>query len=158
MCGEELPEKQMARLSRRVKYLYLRALSLRDEPHELALGMALGIFVGMMPIIPFQTALALMLAVFFRVSKITAVIGTWVSNPLNWYFLYYYSYKLGALLLLLPQKNKSISSIMQAIRSGEEIVVIVMKIASAGGFIIGAFITGGLILGASAAIVVTVAN
>ena len=37
---------------RQLKYYYLKLIGLRDEPHELALGIALGIFTGMMPIIP----------------------------------------------------------------------------------------------------------
>ena len=83
---------------RQIRYYYLRFIRLRGEPHELAMGMAFGIFSGMMPILPFQTALAVALALFFKGSKIAAALGTWVSNPLNWYFLYYYSYKLGALI------------------------------------------------------------
>ncbi len=70
------------KFNRQIRYYYLRFIRLRGQPHDLALGMAMGIFCGMLPIIPFQTALAVTLAIFFKGSKITAALGTWVSNPL----------------------------------------------------------------------------
>ena len=135
------------KFERQIKYYYLKLIALRDEPHELALGMALGVFTGMMPIIPFQTALAVTLAIFFKASKITAALGTWVSNPLNWYFLYYYSYKLGTFLLGLPERKAIFSSIMTAMKSGEAPMVLVAKIVGAGGTIVAAFLIGGLVMG-----------
>jgi uncharacterized protein (DUF2062 family) len=135
------------KFERQIKYYYLKLIGLRDEPHELALGMALGVFAGMMPIIPVQTALAVTLALFFKASKITAALGTWVSNPLNWYFLYYYSYKLGTSLLGLPERKAIFSSIMTAMKSGEAPMVLVAKIIRAGGTIVAAFLVGGFIMG-----------
>ena len=70
--------------SRQIRYYYLRFIRLRGESHELALGLAFGIFAGMMPIMPFQIALAVALALVFKGSKITAALGTWISNPLSW--------------------------------------------------------------------------
>ena len=113
----------------------------------MALGMSFGIFAGMMPIMPFQTALAVALALFFKTSKITAAIGTWVSNPLNWYFQYYYTYKIGALILGLPEKGRIFSSIMNSVQKGEEALSIIGKIIGAGSSMIGAFIIGGVIFG-----------
>jgi uncharacterized protein (DUF2062 family) len=120
---------------------------MKGEPHELALGMAIGIFAGMMPILPFQTALALTIAFFFKSSKITAALGTWVSNPLNWYFLYYYSYKFGALILGIREQKKVFASITAAIRAGEESMVVVGKILGAGSTFVTAFLLGGLVMG-----------
>ena len=137
---------------RQIRYYYLRFIRLRGEPHELALGMAFGIFSGMMPILPFQTALAVALALFFKGSKIAAALGTWVSNPLNWYFLYYYSYKLGALILRIPEQNAIFSSVMTGIQSGEDAMVVVGKIFGAGGAVIAAFLVGGLVMGTAASI------
>ncbi|MCP4669281.1 MAG: DUF2062 domain-containing protein [Deltaproteobacteria bacterium] len=133
--------------SRQMKYYYIRLIRLRGAPNELALGMAFGVFAGMLPIVPFQTAFAVTLAILFKGSKITAALGTWVSNPLNWYFQYYYSYKLGALLLGLPKENQVFTSIMTAVRSGEESMVIAGKLVGAGGVIIAAFLLGGLLMG-----------
>lgn len=140
------------RFSRQVRYFYLRFIRLRGEPHELALGIAFGIFAGMMPIMPFQIALAVTLALLFKGSKITAALGTWVSNPLNWYFLYYYSYKIGASILGIPGKSKIFSSVMASIRQGEEAITIIAKIGGAGGSMAAAFVLGGFIMGFAAAV------
>ncbi len=113
----------------------------------MALGMALGVFSGMMPIMPFQTALAVALALFFRGSKLAAAIGTWVSNPLNWYFIYFWNYKLGAFILKFPEKNEMFASVMEAIQSGEEPMVIVGKILHSGSMGLGAFLIGGISMG-----------
>jgi uncharacterized protein (DUF2062 family) len=135
------------KFQRQIKYYYLRLIALRGEPHELALGIAFGVFSGMMPIVPFQTALAIMLSLCFKGSKIMAALGTWVSNPLNWYFIYYFSYRLGASIIGLPEKNAVFSSVMAAVRSGEAPMVIVGKIFGAGTAFVSAFLLGGFIMG-----------
>ena len=109
--------------------------------------MAFGIFTGMMPIMPFQMALSVALALIFKGSKITAALGTWVSNPLNWYFLYYFSYKLGAWILGMEGYSAVFSTIMDMVRSGVESMVIVEKILQSGGLMVAAFLLGGVIMG-----------
>lgn len=133
--------------SRQLKYYFLRFIRLRGEPHELALGLAIGIFIGMMPIMPFQLALAVTLALVFKGSKITAIIGTWVSNPLNWYFLYYFSYRIGGALMGLSMKNGSFHSMMTSVQNGEEIMLVLGKIIGAGGTMIFALLLGGFLMG-----------
>ncbi|MGD9161741.1 MAG: DUF2062 domain-containing protein [Desulfobacteraceae bacterium] len=135
-----------------MKYYYLRFLRLRGEPHELALGMAIGVFSGMMPILPFQIALAVALALLFKASKITAALGTWASNPLNWYFIYLYDFKLGAYLLGVEGGNEIIKSVMDSISRGDEIAVIWGKLFSSGITIGSALLIGGIIIGVIAAI------
>ncbi len=137
---------------RRLRYYYLRFIRLRGEPNELALGMAFGIFAGMMPIMPFQIAAAVTLAIFFKGSKIAAAIGTWISNPINWYFIYYYNYQVGSAILGIPGQNEAISNIMAAVQSGEEPMLIVGKILGVGGVGLAAFVVGGLAMGISAAV------
>lgn len=139
-------ERKRNKFRRSVRFIYLRFVRLRGHPHELAFGMALGVFAGSMPILPFQTAFAVFLAIILKGSKITAALGTWISNPLNWYFLYYYSYKIGARLLGLPSTNKVFHSVMASIHQGEGAWVIFNKIAGAGGGFMGAFLLGGFIL------------
>ncbi len=140
-------------IKRLIRYYYLRFIRLRGNPHELALGMSLGIFAGLMPILPFQTALAVLLALAFKASKITAALGTWISNPLNWYFLYYYSYTIGASVLgVRGQQGPLFSSIMTSVRLREDGMVIAQKIMEAGGLMVASFLTGGLIMAVVGAI------
>ena len=133
---------------RRLKYYYLRFMRLRGEPHELALGIAIGVFCGMMPILPFQIALAVAIALLFKVSKITAALGTWVSNPLNWYFIYLYDFKLGAYLLGVEGGNESLKSVMASISRGDEMAVIWGKLFSSGITLVSTLLVGGVLIGA----------
>ena len=114
--------------------------------------MAFGIFTGMMPIMPFQMALSVALALVFKGSKITAALGTWISNPLNWYFLYYFSYKLGAWVLGMEGNSAIFSTIMDMVRSEAESMVIVEKILQSGGLMAAAFLLGGVIMGSAVAL------
>lgn len=137
---------------RQLKYYYIRFLRLRGEPHELALGMAIGVFSGMLPILPFQIALAVALALLFKSSKITAALGTWVSNPLNWYFIYLYDFKLGAYLLGVEGGHEMLKSVMASISRGDEMAVIWGKLFSSGLTLVSTLLVGGILIGAVTAV------
>ena len=132
---------------RALKYLRLRFIRLRGRPEDIARGAALGVFAGAMPIVPFQTAFAVFLALLFKGSKIAAALGTWVSNPLNWYFLYFYTYKIGAEILGLRARPKAFQAVLTAIHEGESAWLIFKQMAGAGGEFMAAFLLGGLVLG-----------
>jgi uncharacterized protein len=83
----------------RVKQLYHRIKSLKGDPHSVAMGMAVGVFVAFTPTIPFHTVLTITLAFLLRGSKPAAIIGSWINNPLTFPFFYYCSYRLGVFLL-----------------------------------------------------------
>jgi len=68
---------------------------LQGNPHYIAMGMAIGVFVGVTPTIPFHTALAIVLAFVLRGSKPAAAIGVWIANPLTIPLFYYGGYKVG---------------------------------------------------------------
>jgi len=134
------------RFNRQFRYIYLRVIRLRGHPHELALGMAFGIFIGMMPIIPFQTAFALALAIALKTSKITAAIGTWISNPVTIYIIYKYCYKIGSFILGYDHNTKILAPVIEAIYNGE-VLNSIIKILSAEGMVMAAFLLGGIVLG-----------
>jgi uncharacterized protein len=153
VCDKGMAQNsRTAYIRRQLKYFYLRLLRLKGEPHELALGMAAGVFAGMLPIIPFHIALAVALALCLRASKITAALGTWISNPLNWYFLYLYEYKFGAYLLGLEGGYEIIKTVMASINRGDKIAVIWNTLFSSGVEIASALMIGGIIAGAVAAL------
>ena len=131
---------------RRLRYLYLRLMRLRGHPHELALGMALGVFIGMTPTIPFHTILAVAVALPFKASKITAVLGTWICNPVTIYMVYKYAYKTGAFLLGFDQGAIILEPVVHAINRGE-LLQIAATILGAGGLGATAFFLGGMLLG-----------
>jgi len=134
------------RFNRRFRYIYLRLIRLRGHPHELALGMAFGIFIGMTPTLPFHTIVAIALALAFKASKITAVLGTWICNPLTVYLVYKYSYKIGSLILGFDHNTKFLGPVVEAINHGEFLHTIT-TILGGGGMVVAAFLLGGIVLG-----------
>lgn len=83
------------RLKRFLRYWYLRLVRIQATPHNIAIGLAVGVFAGLLPILPFQMLLAVALAFVVRGSKIAAALGTWVTNPVNWVPFYLLCYKIG---------------------------------------------------------------
>ncbi len=81
------------------KELAARFRALQGDPHYIAMGMSIGVFVGITPTIPFHTALAIALAFVLRGSIPAAAIGVWISNPITIPILYIASYKLGMFLI-----------------------------------------------------------
>jgi uncharacterized protein (DUF2062 family) len=82
-------------LRRAARYWYLRLVRIQATPHNIALGLAVGVFAGLLPILPFQIAVAVTLAFIVRGSKIAAALGTWITNPLNWVPFYMMCYYIG---------------------------------------------------------------
>lgn len=87
------------RLRRIVRFNYLKLIRLKTSAHSIAIGSAIGIFIGFMPIIPFQSISALFLAVIFRGNKIAALALTWISNAANLIPFYYMLYMVGSFVL-----------------------------------------------------------
>lgn len=86
--------------NRAAKYYYLKFLRLQGDPHSLALGVAIGLFVGITPTIPLHTALIIVLAWILRGNFLAALIAaTAISNPLTWLPQYYFCWRLGSWLL-----------------------------------------------------------
>lgn len=86
-------------VKRGVRFTYLKILRLKVSTHAIAMGMAIGVFAGCLPILPFQIVVAVGLAFVFRASKIAAAAGTWISNPLNWIPFYAAFYCVGSFFL-----------------------------------------------------------
>jgi uncharacterized protein (DUF2062 family) len=92
------PKESLFSLIRR---LYERFIRIRGKPREVALGFALGIFVGMTPTVGVQTPIAIFLAALFKWSKLAAAIGVWISNPVTVPIIYSITYITGTKILNL---------------------------------------------------------
>ena len=103
-------------LKNRLKAFFVRVKDLQGDPHYIAMGMAIGVFVGVTPTIPFHTLIAIALAFILRGSKPAAAIGVWFANPITIPFFYIGSFKLGTLILNRPipfdVKFESITALM----------------------------------------------
>ncbi len=86
----------MERLTRIWRYYLLRFKRLRGNPHTLALGTAIGVFIGLTPTMPFHTVLILALCLLTGGSFLAGVIISWiVCNPLTYIPIYYFCVKVG---------------------------------------------------------------
>ncbi len=64
---------------------------------------ALGLFVAFLPF-PGHTLMGALAALALRVNIPVAALSTWISNPLTMGPLYYFTYRLGVMLLDVPPK------------------------------------------------------
>ena len=87
---------------------YERFLKIRGNPKEIALGFALGIFIGFTPTLGLQIAIAVFIAALLKWNKIAAAIGVWITNPATAPFIYTFTYLVGAKILGL--KNEFVFS------------------------------------------------
>jgi uncharacterized protein len=78
---------------------YLSIRKLKGKPAILARGVAVGVFAGCFPFFGLQSLIGILLATIFQGSKVAAVAGTWVSNPLTYVPLFVFNFKIGELLL-----------------------------------------------------------
>ncbi|MCF8049945.1 MAG: DUF2062 domain-containing protein [Desulfobacterales bacterium] len=127
-----------SKLAQAWKKAYERFLRIRGTPQEIALGFALGLFVGMSPFLGFHMAIAVFLAALFEWNKIAAAVGVWISNPFTIPLIYPLTYLLGARVLgmnevfFFPQ-SMDMDWILEMIRSAPETI----SILTLGGIIIG---------------------
>lgn len=72
-----------------------------DPPERIAHGLAMGIFIGFLPIIPLQTVTILVLCTFFKTNKLAGIVGTNVfTNPFNALATYYGVHFIGRIFIL----------------------------------------------------------
>ncbi|CAB1062899.1 hypothetical protein D1BOALGB6SA_7681 [Olavius sp. associated proteobacterium Delta 1] len=140
----EIETVRKENLSSIIGRLYERFIMIRGEPREVALGFALGIFVGMTPTVGVQTPIAIFIAALFKWGKLSAAIGVWISNPLTVPLIYSVTYIIGAKLLSLdPVFNMPLSPTWSTLK------VMIQKAPQA----FGAMTAGGALLGIPLAII-----
>ncbi|MCX5856957.1 MAG: DUF2062 domain-containing protein [Deltaproteobacteria bacterium] len=93
-------------MKKRLKKFHDSFISLKGEPKSIAMGMAVGVFIGMTPTIPFHTALIILFGLLWRHNLTAAYLGSWlISNPLTIPILYFSQYELGIYLLGMTQSQ-----------------------------------------------------
>jgi uncharacterized protein len=65
----------------RAKARLVDVVGVHESPERLAAAWALGIGIGLSPLMGLHTALALVLAIVFRLNKVDVVLGTLIINP-----------------------------------------------------------------------------
>lgn len=130
--------KKTGRFYSSFKNFYENLLKVRGNPREIALGFALGIFIGMSPTMGIQMPIAVFFALIFKWNKISAAMGVWITNPITAPFMYGLTYFVGAKILGL-RISEEISDRLDA----ETFSGILSKAPE----ILWALIIGGIVLG-----------
>lgn len=86
-------------LHKALKSTYERFIKIRGNPRKIALGFALGIFIGLTPSMGFQMGVAVFLAALLKWNKISAATGVWITNPLTAVPIYGFTYMVGVKVL-----------------------------------------------------------
>ncbi len=69
------------------------------SPREIAFGIAVGNFIGFVPVIGTHTVLAIGLANILRLNTLIVLLGTQISNPITIPFQFFISAEVGSLIL-----------------------------------------------------------
>lgn len=89
-------------MARCTRYWYLRVVRQHASDHNIARGLALGVFIGALPIIPFQSVVVIALAFLLRTNKFSAWLATCYSNVFTLVPFYYFLYRIGILVAPVP--------------------------------------------------------
>ncbi|MBV9576570.1 MAG: DUF2062 domain-containing protein [Gammaproteobacteria bacterium] len=75
---------------------YLRSSHVWEvKKNSVARGVAVGLFVGIIPALPFQTLLTISIAILLRANLPAALLVSWISNPLTLLPIAYFTYLVG---------------------------------------------------------------
>lgn len=103
-----------------------RFVRIRGNPREIALGFALGIFIGMSPSMGLQMPMVVFIAALLKWNKISSVLGVWITNPITAPFIYSLTYVTGARLLSyekIQHIDLSVSSIGTLLQKAPKILL-----------------------------------
>lgn len=139
--GKQVKPGLWGRFKRIIRFNYLRIIRLKTSAHSIALGVALGVFVGFLPIIPLQSVTVLTLAFIFRGNKIAAFFSTFFSNAANLVPFYAMLYFVGSYFVPFNtvQLDYAHLEMSELIHQGWDLFIVMM--------------IGGVVLGIPAAIV-----
>lgn len=82
----------------KLKSWAVKLVTQNSTPHEIAFGLAAGVFVGALPIMGIQMIVVLFLLIPFKnVNRFAAASGVWYTNPLTFIPVYAFTYWIGTL-------------------------------------------------------------
>ena len=86
-------------MSGRLRRAFQVLFHVEDSPHRIALSFGLGVFIAFSPLLGLHTAMALLIAFAFRLSRGAIIVGIYVNNPWTIAPMYMAGTVLGCYLL-----------------------------------------------------------
>ncbi|HBG27030.1 MAG: hypothetical protein A2Y10_04420 [Planctomycetes bacterium GWF2_41_51] len=93
-----------------LRCLEYRIFHIQDSPHKIALGLALGLFIGWTPLIGLHIFIAVIVSFLLRANKFAAFVSVWVSNVFTFVIIYYPSYLFGRFILNFFDPERTLTS------------------------------------------------
>jgi hypothetical protein len=84
-----------------------------DTPHAIAMGVAIAMVVAFLPLVGFQTAIAIGVAALFHANKAVCIPIVWITNPFTIGPIYGGCWALGRLILSSPVHSDSAEILSQ---------------------------------------------
>ncbi len=84
---------------RKFRILLKKALLTNDSPEKLARGFAIGVFWGVLPTFGLAALFSLPTAILLKANRLTAIVGTFVSNPFTIPFYILWATQIGNFIL-----------------------------------------------------------
>ncbi len=79
----------------KIKDFVKRILVEDNSAHSIAMGLAIGVFIGLLPIFGFQMIPVVAISIRFKINKLAAIAGVWVTNPFTFIPIYSFNYWVG---------------------------------------------------------------
>lgn len=151
--GQPLSQNQTTtmkdKIRRTSRYYYLKVIRLQGDPHTIARGMAIGVFIGITPTIPLHTIAILLFSYLLRGNTIAAFLANLlVCNPLTYFPQYYLSWLIGNWLTGGSLSWDRIHAAMEVLFSGAGYTEILHTISQLGKEAVIVMLLGGFILAA----------
>ena len=135
------------KISRLCKYYYLKFIRLKGDPRSLAIGAAIGVFVGLTPTLPLHTVVILALTLATRTSLIAALTASWlVCNPLTYVPIYYFSLVIGNAVTPYNLSWGKIKDVLDLLLTHPGIMPSIKAVTNLGLEAITVMVAGGIIL------------
>lgn len=135
------------RLKRTFLGLYHRLVRLDDTPRSIAMGTAVGCFIGMTPTYGVQMILTLFINTFLRVNRVAGVVACHITNPITALPAYWLDYKVGATILGQESiTREDFGAVLSGVASAPFLEGL-RGILSLGGEILGPLVLGSVVLG-----------
>lgn len=93
---------------------------IKDSPHSIALGLAVGLWISLTPTVGIQMTICLIVCTLIRANVLIAVAMCWISNPVTFIPMYYGYYRLG--LVIMQDKPISMEEFREIVRNDDAIV------------------------------------
>jgi len=104
-------------LRRTARYYWLRFKRLQGAPPALAMGAAVGVFIGLTPTLPLHTVMIVGATILLRCSTIAGILAAaLVSNPLTFALQYYLAWRIGNTLFPGRLDWERISGLLSVLR------------------------------------------